>query len=312
VSLSFAPWGKVAFAGPAALMMGAGVVQVAARGAAAAARRGAGGVAGFDKVPEPVAVLGPRCWHGPRMTGVSSLIFRKSWSQRRVTGPGGPCPCPGGQGRGPAAQPWAAAVASGFRTVRHQRAAAKSGVPRWAMTSRLRPRAWSKSNSSGDLRAGNRAARMRPSPPWDSRAATSRCRQAARSSSCVQDSARARSASRVTDSRRVGPRVPGSGTPARRSRPGPLRGLCQGHHDQGPCLECVRTGAAVVSADLGADRPRWPLFASSALAGRHRTGERRPRGTERTVRGGSVRRAAALRPRPEHQAHRHRRHRGPQ
>ena len=36
--------------------------------------------------------------------------------------------------------------------------------------------------------------------------------------------------------------------------------------DQGPCLECVRTGAAVVSADLDADRARWPLFASFALA----------------------------------------------
>jgi hypothetical protein len=46
--------------------------------------------------------------------------------------------------------------------------------------------------------AGNLAARMRPSPPWDSRAATSRCRQAARNSSCVHDSARVRSASRST------------------------------------------------------------------------------------------------------------------
>ncbi len=45
---------------------------------------------------------------------------------------------------------------------------------------------------------------MRPSPPCDSRAATSRCRQATRNSSCVQDSARARSASRSIDSRRVG------------------------------------------------------------------------------------------------------------
>jgi hypothetical protein len=35
------------------------------------------------------------------------------------------------------------------------------------MTSRRSPRAWSKSNSSRDLRAGNRAARMRPSPPKD-------------------------------------------------------------------------------------------------------------------------------------------------
>ena len=54
------------------------------------------------------------------------------------------------------------------------------------------------------LAAGNRAARIRPSPPWDSRAATSRCRQAARNSSCVQDSVRARSASRSTASRSVG------------------------------------------------------------------------------------------------------------
>ena len=70
--------------------------------------------------------------------------------------------------------------------------------------SRFRPRAWSKSNSSRLLRAGNRAARMRPSPPWDSRAATSRCRQATRNSSCDQDSSRARAASRSTDSRSVG------------------------------------------------------------------------------------------------------------
>ncbi|CPA20556.1 Uncharacterised protein [Mycobacterium tuberculosis] len=59
----------------------------------------------------------------------------------------------------------------------------KSRVPRCAMVSRLRPRAWSKSNSSNDLRDGKRAALMRPSPPWDSRADTSRCRHAARNSS---------------------------------------------------------------------------------------------------------------------------------
>ena len=54
------------------------------------------------------------------------------------------------------------------------------------------------------LRDGKRAARMRPSPPWDSRAETSRCRHATRNSSWVQDSARARSASRATASRMVG------------------------------------------------------------------------------------------------------------
>ena len=40
----------------------------------------------------------------------------------------------------------------------------------------------------------------------------------------------------------------------------------QVQHDQGPCLECVRTGTAVVSANIEADHARWPLFASSALA----------------------------------------------
>jgi len=41
--------------------------------------------------------------------------------------------------------------------------------------------------------------------------------------------------------------------------------IFQLQNDQGPCLECVRTGAAVVSGDLDADRGRWPLFASFAL-----------------------------------------------
>ena len=63
MSLSFAPWGQIALAGPAAVVVGVGVVQVATRGAAAAARRGAGRVAGLDQVLEfaagPVAVLGP-------------------------------------------------------------------------------------------------------------------------------------------------------------------------------------------------------------------------------------------------------------
>src|SRR5215218_9850065 len=45
---------------------------------------------------------------------------------------------------------------------------------------------------------------MRPSPPWDSRAARARCRQATRNSSWLQPSARARSASRATEVRRVG------------------------------------------------------------------------------------------------------------
>ena len=41
--------------------------------------------------------------------------------------------------------------------------------------------------------------------------------------------------------------------------------IFQLQNDQGPCLDCVRTGVAVVSGDLDADRVRWPLFASFAL-----------------------------------------------
>ena len=53
------------------------------------------------------------------------------------------------------------------------RASTKSRAPRWAITSRLSERWCSKSNSSRVLRAGNRAARMRISPPLAWRAATS-------------------------------------------------------------------------------------------------------------------------------------------
>ncbi|MER8062818.1 MULTISPECIES: hypothetical protein [unclassified Streptomyces] len=48
------------------------------------------------------------------------------------------------------------------------------------------------------------AARTRASPPWDSLALTSRWRQATRYSACVQDSLRARSASRSAASRSAG------------------------------------------------------------------------------------------------------------
>lgn len=36
--------------------------------------------------------------------------------------------------------------------------------------------------------------------------------------------------------------------------------------NEGPCLDCVRTGRAVTSADLAADAARWPLFVPAALA----------------------------------------------
>ena len=42
--------------------------------------------------------------------------------------------------------------------------------------------------------------------------------------------------------------------------------MFQLQNDQGPCLDCVRTAAAVSSADLDADRTRWPLFAPVALS----------------------------------------------
>src|ERR1700761_792887 len=49
--------GQVAFAGPAALVVGHGVVQVAAGGGTLAAGGGAGWVAGLDEVLEPAAGL---------------------------------------------------------------------------------------------------------------------------------------------------------------------------------------------------------------------------------------------------------------
>ena len=115
---------------------------------------------------------------------------------------------------------WVLPVPGGPRKTTFSLAVTKSRVPRWATCSRLRPRAWSKSNSSRLLRAGNRAARMRPSPPWASRAATSRCRQAARNSSwrpalgpgpLGQPGHRPRAGS--------APSAPGSGRRARRSGP---------------------------------------------------------------------------------------------
>lgn len=36
--------------------------------------------------------------------------------------------------------------------------------------------------------------------------------------------------------------------------------------NQGPCVDCFRSGTAVTSVDLEADAARWPLFAPAALA----------------------------------------------
>ncbi len=42
--------------------------------------------------------------------------------------------------------------------------------------------------------------------------------------------------------------------------------IFQLQNNQGPCLDCVRTGIAVTSADLAADHARWPLFVPAAVA----------------------------------------------
>jgi GAF domain-containing protein len=41
--------------------------------------------------------------------------------------------------------------------------------------------------------------------------------------------------------------------------------IFQLQNNEGPCLDCVRTGTAVISADLLADRARWPLFVPAAV-----------------------------------------------
>jgi GAF domain-containing protein len=42
--------------------------------------------------------------------------------------------------------------------------------------------------------------------------------------------------------------------------------LLQAQTDQGPCVECMRTGSVVVSTDLRDDVDRWPEFGPEALA----------------------------------------------
>ena len=42
--------------------------------------------------------------------------------------------------------------------------------------------------------------------------------------------------------------------------------IFQLQNNQGPCLDCVRNGSAVISTDLRADQARWPLFIPVAVA----------------------------------------------
>ena len=42
--------------------------------------------------------------------------------------------------------------------------------------------------------------------------------------------------------------------------------LFQLHSDEGPCMECFRTGTAVIVEDLDAERERWPRYVPAAQA----------------------------------------------
>jgi GAF domain-containing protein len=52
--------------------------------------------------------------------------------------------------------------------------------------------------------------------------------------------------------------------------------LFQLQNDQGPCLECFRTGRPVTAADLAGAAPRWPRFAQAAVQAGFRTVEALP------------------------------------
>lgn len=47
--------------------------------------------------------------------------------------------------------------------------------------------------------------------------------------------------------------------------------LFQLQHDQGPCLDCYRAGAAVSVPDLGLATDRWPIFAAGTQAAGYRS-----------------------------------------
>ena len=52
--------------------------------------------------------------------------------------------------------------------------------------------------------------------------------------------------------------------------------LFQLQNDQGPCLECFRTGRPVTTTDLAGPTQRWPRFAHAAVQSGFRTVEARP------------------------------------
>jgi GAF domain-containing protein len=47
-------------------------------------------------------------------------------------------------------------------------------------------------------------------------------------------------------------------------------------NEEGPCLDCFRTGTPVVAADLGDDAGRWPLFTAEAVAAGFRSAHSLP------------------------------------
>jgi hypothetical protein len=52
--------------------------------------------------------------------------------------------------------------------------------------------------------------------------------------------------------------------------------LFQLQNDQGPCLECFRTGRAVTATDLAGPAPQWPRFAEAAARAGFRSVEALP------------------------------------
>src|SRR6201989_2418449 len=52
--------------------------------------------------------------------------------------------------------------------------------------------------------------------------------------------------------------------------------LFQLQNDQGPCLECFRTGQAVTATDRAGPAPRWPRFAEAAARSGFRSVEALP------------------------------------
>jgi GAF domain-containing protein len=73
-------------------------------------------------------------------------------------------------------------------------------------------------------------------------------------------------------------------------------------NDEGPCLDCVRNGAAVASGDLGSQTERWPLFVPAALAAGFRSVVAVPmRLRDQTIGGLNLFRAEAVAMSPDEQ-----------